>query len=133
MDRDEIVAWVEAHRDTLPTNLAELARFPIPFRKVIATVVPHDRRLAFWREHLESFVGDNSELSAEQQSFVRETALSLSSIMAVPAPNPEIVAWEARVPALFSRQQASRMFGTLGPPEPPEGLPLPAGAQPGAR
>ena len=46
MNRDEILAWVEAHRDSLPSNLDELARFPIPFRKVIATVVPHERRLA---------------------------------------------------------------------------------------
>jgi hypothetical protein len=131
MNRDEILAWVEAHRDSLPSNLDELARFPIPFRKVIATVVPHERRLAFWREHLESFVGDNSELSTEQQSFVREAALSLPTLLAKPAPNPEIVAWEARLAALFSRQAASRIFGTLGPAEPPEGLPIPADAHPG--
>jgi hypothetical protein len=31
---------------------------------------------------------------------------------------------------LFSRRQAGEMFGMVGPPEPPEGLPLPVGARP---
>ena len=39
MKHEDIVAWVEAHRDTLPTTLAELSAFPVPFRKVIVNSV----------------------------------------------------------------------------------------------
>ena len=56
MKRDEIQAWVEAHRDTLPRTLAELARFPIPFRKVIVAAVEPALQISFWREHLETFL-----------------------------------------------------------------------------
>ena len=31
---------------------------------------------------------------------------------------------------MLTPTQASRMFGTLGPPEPPEGLPIPPDALP---
>jgi hypothetical protein len=30
---------------------------------------------------------------------------------------------------LFTRQEAAAMFGMVGPAEPPEGLPLPAGTR----
>jgi hypothetical protein len=33
---------------------------------------------------------------------------------------------------LITPQQAHEMFGMVGPPEPPEGLPLPADAHPSA-
>lgn len=35
---------------------------------------------------------------------------------------------ERRMRELLTREQAGRMFGILGPPEPPEGLPLPVDA-----
>lgn len=77
-----------------------------------------------------SFVSPESELTSDQQSFVAETADILPTLLAAPAPNPAIVAWEARIAGHFSRPQAALIFGTLGPPEPPEGLPLPSDAQP---
>jgi hypothetical protein len=130
MSRDEIRAWVEAHQDALPTTLAELSTFPVPFRKVIVGFIPHDTRLALWREHLTGIAREDQELTPEQRAFVQEAAVLVPSLMAAPAPNPIIVAWEARMGGLFSRPQASRIFGTLGPPEPPGGLPLPADARP---
>jgi len=39
-------------------------------------------------------------------------------------------ALENRMRELLTRQQAGLMFGMVGPPEPPEGLPLPLDAQP---
>jgi len=39
-------------------------------------------------------------------------------------------ALESRMRELLTRQQAGLMFGMVGPPEPPEGLPLPLDAQP---
>lgn len=86
MRHDEIVAWVEAHQDALPTSLAELARYPIPFRKVIVGFVSFDTRAALWREHLTSFVGDSAELTAAQQALVAGAARSLPTLSAAPAP-----------------------------------------------
>ena len=130
MKADEIRAWVEAHQDALPSTLAELSQLPIPFRKVIVAFISPERRVAFWREHMTTFVGPDSKLTAEQQAFVQESSHNLPSLLAAPAPNPVIVAWEARMVGLFSRLEAGPIFGMVGPPEPPEGLPLPADARP---
>ena len=123
----EILAWVERHRDELPRTLNELAVFPVPFRKVIVNYVDHEARLSLWREHIQSFLTDDS-LTADQRAFLIETDTVLPSLFAAPAPNPTIIEWEQRLRQVFSRQQAGLMFGMVGPPEPPGGLPLPPDA-----
>ena len=132
MKPDEIRAWVVAHRDQLPQSLTELARFPIPFRKAIVTEVATEVRVAWWREHLESFLGASSRLTAEQQALVRDAIADLPLIFGgIRAEGqPRAKALEDRMRTLITRQQAAEMFGTLGPPEPPGGLPLPSDAHP---
>lgn len=132
MAHRDIVAWVEAHRDALPTTLAELSAFPIPFRKVIVNYVSPEARTAFWQEHLANFIGPDSALTPEQQALVRDAIADLPLMF-----NARREEFEARAKALenrmrdlFSRRQAAEMFGMVGPPEPPEGLPLPVDARP---
>jgi hypothetical protein len=130
MRRGEIVAWVERHRHELPTTLAELAVFPMPFRSIIVNAVEPERRLRFWTEHLKSFLSSPVNLSVQQQEFIAATLPELPELLEAPAPNPAMTDWEARASALFSRAEAAKVFGTIGPPEPPGGLPLPADALP---
>ncbi len=130
MRHDEILAWVERHRNELPTTLAELSTYPMPFRRVIANAVDLDRRRRFWTEHLQSFVGPQSELTAEQQEFVLATIPELAKLLSAAAPNPAMSEFETRAKKVLSRQEAAQLFATLGPPEPPGGLPLPADAIP---
>ena len=134
MKHDDIVAWVEAHRDTLPTTLAELSAFPVPFRKVIVNYVSPDARTAFWREHLTSFIGADSTLSPDQQMLVRDAIDDLPLMFSGPRQEFEAraKALENRMRDLFSRRQAGEMFGMVGPPEPEGGLPLPPDAHPSA-
>ena len=119
-----IIAWVEAHRDSLPQTLDELSRYPIAYRRVIQGRVPADVRLGFWRDHLESFLGASSDLNAEQQAFVREVLGQLHDIFLAEDVDGQARAkeFESRMPQFFSREQAHRIFGLLGPPEPPGGL-----------
>ena len=130
MRREEIRDWVVAHKDELPTTLAGLAVYPIPFRKAILAFVSHDQRVVLWREHLSSFLNGSATLSSDQQAFVAESIAQLPALLSAPAPNPAIIDWETRMARLFSREEAARIFGNVGPPEPPGGLPLPPGAQP---
>ena len=132
MKHEDIVAWVEAHRDTLPTTLAELSAFPVPFRKVIVNFVSPEARTAFWREHLTSFIGPDSALTPDQQTLVRDTIADLPLMFSGPREvfEARAKAFENRTRDLFSRRQAAEMFGMVGPPEPPEGLPLPVDAHP---
>jgi hypothetical protein len=134
MRREDIDAWVEAHRDELPNNLAELACYPIPFRKAILNAVTADLRASFWREHLLSFLEPTTVLSPEQQELVRDAIEELPTLFGatLEAGRTRVGALEDRMRQLITRQQAREMFGTIGPPEPPGGLPLPPGANPSA-
>jgi len=128
---DEILQWVEEHREALPTTIAELAVFPVAFRRVIVNFVPHEQRTRFWQEHLESFLRPQSALSAEQRTFVESTISALPHVFGSPLPEAQqrIRSMEEGMRGLFTRQEAAAMFGMVGPAEPPEGLPLPAGTR----
>jgi len=128
---DEILEWVEEHRDALPTTVAELAMFPVAFRRVIVNFVAHEQRTKFWREHLESFLGAESALTVEQRTFVESTIGALPEVFASPLPEAQkrVRSMEEGMRGLFTRQEAAAMFGMVGPPEPPGGLPLPPGTR----
>ena len=128
---DEIRAWVEQHRDQLPTTLAELSAFPVPFRKVIVNYVSPEQRTRLWAEHIRSFLEPGSGLTDEQRGFVAETIPMLPEIFGSPQPKARetMRALEARMRAVLTREQCGLIFAMIGPPEPPGGLPLPAGTR----
>ena len=129
---DEIRDWVEQHKETLPTTLAELVTFPIPFRKVIVNYVSPEQRTRFWEEHLRTFLQPESELSVEQRGFVAEAIPMLPEIFGSPTradAQAKVHALEVRMRQVLTRQQCGLIFAMLGPPEPPGGLPLPAGTR----
>jgi hypothetical protein len=129
---DQIKAWVDAHKHELPTTLAELSRLPIPFRKVIVNSVSPERRTAFWREHLDNFLAEGASLSAAQRELVTDAIAELPAIFGGTRVEGQehMRALEVRMRELLSQEQAIAMFGTVGPPEPPEGLPIPPDAWP---
>jgi hypothetical protein len=130
MDDEEIVAWVAGHEQVLSADLAELSRYPIPFRKVIVGMMSPDARMAIRQEHLLSAASADFELSAEQQAFVLDSARMVPVLFRSGPSSDAMTTWKSRAVDLCTPAQRMRIFGTLGPPEPPEGLPLPADARP---
>ena len=128
---EEILAWVEQHRESLPTTLAELSVFPVAFRRVIVNYVSPDQRTRFWQEHLRSFLEPASELSSEQRSYIAETIPLLPDIFKSPLAEAQakMRPLEERMARVFSRPQCAAIFGMVGPPEPPEGLAIPPGTR----
>lgn len=126
----EIAAWVERHRDSLPTTLAELSGYPISFRRVIINAVPADVCVSLWTEHMRTFIGPQSTLDEQQRAFVEATIDQLPTLLSAPGPNPVLSEWESRAAKLFPREQVGMIFAMIGAPEPPEGLPVPADALP---
>ncbi len=102
------------------------------FRRIMMGVVTPDTRFLLWRQHLESFLMPGSALSSKQQEMVATTIPLLPRLFAAPAPNPTMTEWERQAATVFSREEARRIFMEIGPPEPPEGIPLPADANPTA-
>jgi hypothetical protein len=132
LDRSEILAWVEQHRDTLPTTLDELARYPVAFRRVIVNCVSSEQRTQLWQEHLRTFLAPDAGLIAEQRSFLEQVIPTLRAIFFSPSYEEmqrRMRPLEEGIAARFSRAQGAAMFGMIGPPEPPEGLPIPAGTR----
>jgi len=127
---DQIKAWVEAHASDLPRTLAELSAFPIAFRRVIVAVATPERRIAFWREQYEDVLARDLTLDPEQRAVIAD-AIALLPMMwlgdRIDA-EPHVRALMDRAHRSFEREQATRIFYRLGPPEPPEGLPLPTDA-----
>jgi hypothetical protein len=130
MSHGQIRAWLARHPEAMPRRLDDLARFPMAFRRVMMTQVTPDVRLRLWREHLETFLQAGSALTEPQRRMVEMTIPKLPELLAAPAPNPVMSEWEARAATFFSREEAARVFMLIGPPEPPEGIPLPPDAMP---
>jgi hypothetical protein len=128
---DEIAAWVEAHRDTLPTTLAELAQFPVAFRRVIVNAVSPEQRTRFWQAHLGTFLEPAAGLTAAQRTVIEEIIPQLSDLFGSPLleAQAKMRPLEQRMSQTFSRAQCAAIFGMVGPPEPPGGLPLPPGTR----
>jgi hypothetical protein len=124
---DEVRAWIAAHRDTLPTTLAELTRLPMAYRRAVFSASPPEVRARFWREHWATFLGPDSPLTPQQQAFVREAETALNELTSDDreATQARARAFEERMRGVFSRAEAAALFATLGPPEPPEGIPAP--------
>jgi hypothetical protein len=129
---EAIRAWVRRHADDLPETLPELSRLPIPFRRAVVAAVAPAVRLSLWEAHLASFLEEESGLSGPQRAVVRDAVADFPAIFGgdPSAGQERMRALEARMREVFTREEAGRIFGTLGPPEPPGGLPLPPDAAP---
>ena len=130
MEYEQIKAWVDAHRADLPSNLAELSRYPMAFRRVIHGAVPNEVRAAWWVEHMQAVLASDTELSTEQRKFIQEHIVALPSIFGVGMGDkpPLVESLKEQMDKLFSPELRGQVFGALGPLEPPGGLPLPPDA-----
>jgi hypothetical protein len=134
MQREAIVAWVEEHHADLPRTLSELATYPMIFRRVIARALPLEQRVTLWREHLATVSSVSTSGTAEQRALIADVIEQLPAILGDDAARTEsrMRSLAPRMRALLTHEQLIEAFASLGPPEPPEGLPLPPGAHPAA-
>jgi hypothetical protein len=130
MQFDEAIEWVDSHRDALPSDLTALSAYPMQFRRVIVNNVSPEIRTAMWCDHLRSFLGPESELSEEDQAFLQQLIADLPAALIGPAETARerFVALSDRSQGRFPPEVARRLFHTIGPPEPPGGMPSPSAA-----
>lgn len=128
LDAKHIGEWLDRHPEAQPHSLDDIVRFPVAFRRIMVGRLSQDVRVRLWREHLATFLRPESPLTESQRQLLADSISRLSELLAAPGPNPVPTERERQMAAVFSRQEAALVFGTLGPPEPPEGIPLPADA-----
>jgi hypothetical protein len=130
MHFEAAIKWVDAHRDALPGDLAALSAYPMQFRRVIVNNVSPEIRAAMWCDHLRSFLGPKSELSNDDQAFLQNLIADLPAAFVGPSETAQerFVSFSNRSRGRFPPELAGRLFQTIGPPEPPGGLPMPSEA-----
>lgn len=69
--------WVRAHAGALPRTSEEISRYPLAYQRAIYRKLPARSQAGLWREHLESYLGPTTSLSAAQQAVVREALAML--------------------------------------------------------
>lgn len=128
IDPEQIQRWVLSHAETLPTSLGALAAFPMDFRKAIAAAANPSTRLHFWSDHLEFFLTSPSDLDTVQQNLIRMVLVELQRLGDLDRAKGDEVFRDlvTRASSSLSPELVHRVFGMLGPPEPPQGLPLPS-------
>lgn len=127
MEYDEIVAWVKAHEEVLSADLETIGKLPMAFRKVIVKLVSEEKHLALWQEHHAVASAADTTLTDEQRAFVAEIAATLPEVFSSESAYNR---YKDRIALMFTLAQQKAIFYTLGPPEPPGGLPLPPDATP---
>jgi hypothetical protein len=133
LSHQQIRAWLDKHPEAMPRTVEDLGRYPMAFRRVMMALVTPEVRLSLWQQHLETFLRPDAGLTEAQRQVLETAVPELPAIFAAgQAPNPVMADFERRMSAVFSREEAGRIFMLIGPPEPPEGIPLPADALPSA-
>lgn len=113
-------AWVEEHRSSLPTTLAQMATYPTVYRKAIYSALTIPERRGLWRAHLESFLGPTSILTAEQQDTVRAVLSRLDRYVNDTASARRAIkddGLRTRLRAQFGDSLSRAIFASLGPRE----------------
>ncbi|MFD7667412.1 bacteriocin fulvocin C-related protein [Streptomyces sp. NPDC059788] len=122
-DRDEAELWVEAHRDSLPQDYDAMIAHPLHHRQAIWAALPPATRSRLWVEHLTRYRRAHPGLSPEQSGVLekvhriaaRESSFAFDR---VDDPGPGERALREAAAQHFGREEANRLFATLGPAEP---------------
>ena len=132
--REAAQAWIDAHRDALPSTLSELSAFPMMVRRAIARALPATQRVAVWREHLEMVCSVSRSGSPEQRALIADIVEQLPHLVGDDLAQAEATfrPFEPRLLALLTREEAVEALATLGPPEPPGGIAFPPAEADGA-
>lgn len=113
----EIAAWVAEYRADLPRTLVGIANYPVAYRRAIFRSLAREEQARLWREHLEHALTGITEMTDEQETFVREVIAGLPMYLSASAGDPLITELGERIRSAFGRGLAAELFGTLGPLE----------------
>src|SRR5688572_20533215 len=112
--------WAVANRANLPTKLSGFSEHEVAYRKAIYNLITVEQRRELWREHLTSFLGPASRLTAAQQKVLQGAIARLDEYVDLPAKAQAAIKRDGLTPkrlrTLFGDSLAAAIFATLGPP-----------------
>jgi hypothetical protein len=111
-DRKEADAWVDAHRQNLPSSLEALQPFSTEYRARILNALPPEKQAEIWRARLQESL--SRPLTPAQKKLLDEALVIVT---------PELyrsgrgfpASWREQVRKEYSRDEAMQIFESLGP------------------
>jgi hypothetical protein len=111
-ERKEADAWVDAHRQNLPSSLEALQPFSTEYRSRILNALPPEKQAEIWRARFRESL--SRPLTPGQKKLLDEALLIVT---------PELyrsgrgfpASWREQVRNEYSRDEAMEIFESLGP------------------
>lgn len=107
--------WVESHSADLPTSLDAISELPVIVRRLVFAEISVAERRDLWREHLDTFLTDDSPLTEYQKHTVRSVQAQLDDLIASKPPHDRVDRLAAQVEDELGVGLGSRIFAMLGP------------------
>jgi hypothetical protein len=112
--------WAEELEGDLPVTLIEFDRLSTSRRKAVYDRLGDDVRARLWVDHLTRVLSTDSSLNAAQRAFLSATIQRAPEYTGNPVLARQAIERDSvrqRAVAIFSREQVSRIFATLGSSE----------------
>jgi hypothetical protein len=114
-----VAAWIEEHRDALPTDYDELVQLPSAYRVAVALELPSAAASAILREHFRRAIASRPEMTAEQRELIAATSDFVSPAWVATERQTRVMAWHAvfgqRIDRAFTLAERIRVFESIGP------------------
>ncbi|AGC46583.1 hypothetical protein MYSTI_05303 [Myxococcus stipitatus DSM 14675] len=115
--QEQIQAWLDANKETLPTTLDDISRYPMEYRRAIQGALSPQQRVALWREHLRRYIASHPQLNARQLAALDLAMATLTPELYTPVDTPELLRAQAAMRDAFDPKEARLIVSTLGPPD----------------
>ncbi|XYI03667.1 bacteriocin fulvocin C-related protein [Sorangium sp. So ce1128] len=114
--------WVAQNAGRLPTEYAELVRYPVAYRRGIFSALDPDAKSSLWKEHFQRYRDERPDLTAAQASFIERLSSSTSAELYKGATDKPAVmkGLQAEASALFDRDSLRLLAAQLGPDDAPD-------------
>ncbi|QSQ14535.1 bacteriocin fulvocin C-related protein [Myxococcus landrumensis] len=115
--QEQLQTWLDANKETLPTTLDDISRYPMEYRRAIQGALSPQQRVALWREHLHRYIASHPRLNARQLAALELTLAVLTPELFTVDDTPEVLRAQAAVRDAFDAKEAQLIVATLGPSE----------------
>jgi hypothetical protein len=117
-EKRAVAAWIEEHRDALPSSYHELVRLPSAYRVPVALALPVVLASAIMDEHLQR-AGADAGRTEEQREVIADVRAYMSPTWWAGEPVARAMAWQReigeRVDETFTLADRIRIFESIGP------------------
>lgn len=115
---EQAVQWVKNNEENLPQNLDDFLVVPVEYQRVVFAALPAETKGKMWITHLERYLTNHDDLSADQISVIKEAIglIEQSNIYVASSDSLQqyLVALNERAVATFGEREATLIFAQLG-------------------